>query len=838
MKYILTQEEAEFRGRILSDVKYSLLLSLSSDSTYSGSLFLSFSISSLEPLWLDFKGQSLSTLVINTNPQELLYEDCRVYLPGLSLGPNTVQVHFQSIYSTDGAGLHCIQDPLDNEIYLYTQFEPFAANRVFPCFDQPDIKGVFELTVAAPDYWKVISNSASSSVRALEDQDREEYLVKSGEIPMRVHRFKPTVRISTYVYALCAGPYAEFRVDAEVPMGFYCRKSMERFLNPEIYTEWTLKGFAFYNEFFDFKYPFEKYDQVFVPEFNFVAMENVGCVVYDEKFLFSEGVSQTNLLRACYIFLHEMSHMWFGNLVTMKWWNDLWLNESFATFISCLCISKQLSDTFPEIWTYFCKQQRNGLFEDQLLTTHPISCTVRNTIEIFSFFDGISYEKGSSVLKQLFFILGEENFKQSIQKYFKKFQYSNATFSDLISIMSEFSLETNLHEWAEVWIKQAGVNKLVPEILLTEDTSSTSLKIIQTSVLEEFPTLRPHQILINIYRNDLELTSSTRVTVNAVTETTVELPVRGFVLLNGQNHSFCKLGLDDASLNIFLRDLKCLDSSVSRLQIYGALWDMVMEGNFSLRIYIDFAKKNIISEDQPYNYLFLVRTVRKGLAYLRNRSLLEEVSHQIFEILIEKLKTTPENQAFAMKKSMISNLFNEQDIRQAVSWFDSGVVQLNQTLRWKILEKYAAVSEEAKALVEQEHQQDKSHAGNLHKIYCEAAYPNREMKAQTWNTILHEGEKLPKFQRIQMMKGFNIPHQAPIISEFSGYFDEVIRLSTHSDLEYSIDFTKKMLPRYRDTTEIIAKIQETIGKIPEERNDMIIALRQKGFILSRRMVRE
>ena len=836
VKYILTKEEAESRSQIISNVSYQLLLSLTTHENFFGSLTVTLSVNSLSPIWLDFKGECVEALKINNEPHEVIYEDCRIYLPGLSLGINTIQLNFTGIYSTDGSGLHKSIDPINNEIYLFTQFEPFAANRAFPCFDQPDIKGTFELTVACHAEWKVISNTFASSVTLLLDEERGKYLVQEKEQPMKVHKFKPTLKISTYVYAIMAGPYTEFRVDWEIPLGFYCRKSMEKLLNPEVYAEWTRKAFEFFNSYFDFQYPFEKYDQIFVPEFNFIAMENVAAAVYDESFLFPAGVSQNKRIRACYAIFHEMSHMWFGNLVTMKWWDNLWLNESFATFIGCNGISKQFPDTLSEIWLFFCKQQRSGISEDQLLTTHPISCTVSNTIEIFSFFDGISYEKGSSVIKQLCFTIGEEPFKLALQKYFKTFQYSNASFEDLIGIIGEFATGINLQEWAEVWLKQAGLTELTPVIVRDENFEITDCRIVQKAMMSEHPTLRSHEILINVYGDEFELVKQQRVCVAANEETSIEITGKGYVLLNSENYTFCRIGFDEASLRFFLQDLCMINSDLSRMQIYCAVWDLVLDGKLSLREFLDFAKKNISSETQIYNFMFLTKSARKALLCSKNTQFLLEKSHEVFEVLEEKLNRSPESHVLNLKKLLIAILYNPDDIRKAVSWLENGSIELNQILRWKILEKFSTISEDAKDLVEKEHSNDKSLDGNLHYLYCEAAYPNAELKQKTLDIILSDAANMQKFQRIQIMRGYNNPLQIQFISNYSGYFEEVAHLARHDDLDYSLDFTQKMMPKYRDNADIISSIETVIKVMPEERGDLIRYLNQKKFILSKRKI--
>lgn len=429
---------------------------------------------------------------MNEAKTEFDYSGKRIFLDSLNKGQNQVFILFSRKYAKDGCGLHHSVDSVDGQEYLHTQFEPSYASKMFPCFDQPNIKGVLSLKVLAPADWLVLSNENSQYTGPLNTKQTVfEFGVTSNTV---FHDFITTKTISTYLYAVCAGPYYEYREDINeigIPLGVYCRQSIKQDLTPSIYINWTIQGFKFYQSFFDIPYPFTKYDQVFVPEFNFGAMENVGCVIYRESLILKPETSKLDQCRVCNVFLHEMAHVWFGNLVTMNWWDDLWLNESFATFISHLAQSVCLEDTM--VWDTFLRMKNVAYHSDKLITTHPVSLTVENTSKAESIFDAISYGKGAALLKQLFFLVGEQKFKEGIHWYLSRNAWKNTTFEDFIAAMSG---EENMKEWGKSWVKSAGVNTLCANYTV-EQGKIASFEVLQTAN-EHTPGLRKHTFLIQL----------------------------------------------------------------------------------------------------------------------------------------------------------------------------------------------------------------------------------------------------------------------------------------------------------------------------------------------------
>jgi aminopeptidase N len=409
---VLTESEAQERATRVSDVSYDINLDLvANNSTYHGDTTVRFNTTGQGALFLDFRGKAIDLLEVNGERLEPDWNGYRLTLPAQSVtGSMTVRVVYLNDYDTTGDGFHRFVDPEDSAEYVYTNFEPYEAHRLFPCFDQPDIKARYDFTVTAPPSWMVFSNAPTASVT--EEADGR-----------ATHRFERTELFSTYLTALIAGPYVHRALEHKgLTLRLFARGSMERYLeaeSPEI-LEVTAQGFDFYADLFDQPYAFgNKYDQVFVPEYNSGAMENVACVTYNEAYLFRDPPTDNQRLDRAETFLHELAHMWFGDLTTMRWWNDLWLNESFATYISYLAMTE--ATRFRNAWKVFNYRIKRWAYQtDQLPTTHPIAGTAADTEIAFLNFDGITYGKGASVLKQLVKYIGRDAFRDGMRLYFRR----------------------------------------------------------------------------------------------------------------------------------------------------------------------------------------------------------------------------------------------------------------------------------------------------------------------------------------------------------------------------------------------------------------------------------
>ena len=503
---VLTQVEAADRAAVIHGVEYDLALSLRAGRPdYEGDVTIRFE--HRDPaagVFLDCTGEEIVRLDVNDadalESEGVRWSRNRLQLPGALLrAGNIVRVVYRNAYDHSGVGLHQFRDPEDGAEYLYTQFEPYEAHRMLPCFDQPDIKARYRLRVAAPADWSVVSNAPETGAAPAPAAD--------GEPPRRLHEFARTQLFSPYLLALIAGPYHVFTDlhvspghvsdgQGETPLGIYCRKSLAAHMDPEEFFEVTKQGLTFFAEFFDWPYPFEKYDQLFVPEFNFGAMENVGAITFSERMVFRDPPTDLQRLNRAEVVLHEMAHMWFGDLVTMRWWNDLWLNESFATYMSYLAM-QEATRFRGGAWPAFHARMKAWAYEqDQLVTTHPISGAVPDTDATFLNFDGITYGKGASVLKQLVAAIGREGFRDGMRHYFRTHAWGNTTLAQFLAALSH-GAGRDLEEWSQLWLEQAGLNTLSAE-WEAPDGRLSAFAVAQGAP-PDHPTLRPHRVEIALF---------------------------------------------------------------------------------------------------------------------------------------------------------------------------------------------------------------------------------------------------------------------------------------------------------------------------------------------------
>ncbi len=594
----LTREEARERASFLSTTDYEVRLDLTgSPTTFRTESTIRFTSSEARPTFVDLLAPAVHEIELNG---ELLddpasrFDGARVSLPALREGDNVVRILADGAYMNTGEGLHRFVDPVDDEVYLYTQFEVSDARRMFACFEQPDLKATFAFTITAPAHWRVISNSPTPEPTAVGDG-------------VATWEFEPTERISTYLTALIAGDYrggegsVTLRDGREVPMGVYCRASLVEHLDPDNVIDVTAQGIAFYEDAFDCAFPFPKYDQVFVPEYNMGAMENPGAITYVEKYVFRSEVSDAIRERRDLTILHELAHMWFGDLVTMRWWDDLWLNESFAEYASTLCMAE--ATRWKDAWTTFAGSEKAWAYnQDQLPSTHPIVADMVDLDAVETNFDGITYAKGASVLRQLVAYVGEDAFFEGLRAYFRKHAWSNTELTDLL-VELEATSGRDLAPWSALWLERAGVTTLRPVIERDADGAVTAFAIAQTAPAEH-PVLRPHRLRVGGYslQDDGRLVQTEGYEIDVDGERTeVQQAIGGRAdlwLVNDGDLAYAKIRLDDASLAIAMEHLRDIDDPLARTLIWGAAWDMVRDGELASRRFHELVLANITGEHQ------------------------------------------------------------------------------------------------------------------------------------------------------------------------------------------------------------------------------------------------
>ncbi len=575
----ITRAEAQTRAGHIKNPSYTVALTIDGlGDTYSCVASINFEAQNGTETWLDLISPQVDSVWLNGSELKVseVFDGTRIKLTNLK-DKNTVQVKANCSYMNTGEGLHRHIDPVDNEVYIYTQFEVADSRRVFPVFEQPDIKGTLALTVTAPSKWTLISNSPTpASVKVNEE--------------MSTWSFAVTPTMSSYLYALCAGPYFK-KTDVykgkfgTYPLAVFVRPSLSEFLDHEEIFEITKQGFAWFEDKFQVGYPFPKYDQVFVPEFNAGAMENVGCVTFRDEYIFRSRTTRTAYESRANTILHEMAHMWFGDLVTMKWWNDLWLNESFAEWAAHWASTG--ATKYNEAWTLFHVQRKAWAYrQDQLPSTHPIAANMPDLDSVYENFDGITYAKGASALRQLVAWVGEENFLKGLKAYFDKHAWKNTELSDLLTELS-ISSGRDLESWTELWLKSSGATLLRPVIKTDDKNVITSAIINQeppSSPPGLPPVLRPHRLVVGTYEkqgNKLVRTNRFEIDVEgAATEVKelIGLKRPALILVNDDDLTYAKIRLDEVSLDTATKEIASIDSSLSRALIWGAVWDMVRDG--------------------------------------------------------------------------------------------------------------------------------------------------------------------------------------------------------------------------------------------------------------------
>ncbi len=503
-----------------------------------------------------------------------------------------------------GEGLHRFVDPVDKEVYLYSQFEVSDARRVFTCFDQPDLKATFAFTVTGPKHWRVISNSPTP---------QHEEVTGTGSATWR---FAPTPRLSTYVTAIIAGPYEGATGELTstdgrtIPLGVYCRASLAQYLDADELMHITRQGFGHYEDLFAVPYPFQKYDQVFVPEFNAGAMENAGAVTFLEGYVFRSKVPEAMIERRALTVLHELAHMWFGDLVTMRWWDDLWLNESFAEYTSTLCMVE--STRWDRAWTTFSSMEKSWAYrQDQLPSTHPIVADIRDLEDVEVNFDGITYAKGASVLKQLVAYVGREEFDEGVRRYFAEHAWGNTELKDLL-VELEATSGRDLGSWSALWLEKAGITTLRPRVE-TADGTITALSVEQETP-QEHPVQRPHRLAVSGY----DLGGSGRMERSWQIELDVDgpstdvpgavgKPLPDLLLVNDEDLAYAKIRLDEGSMGTAVKHLGAFDDSLPRALVWGAAWDMTRDAEMAPRDFVELVCENIAVETDSSVVLTVLR---------------------------------------------------------------------------------------------------------------------------------------------------------------------------------------------------------------------------------------
>lgn len=780
----LSRVAAIDRAAQVSNVEYDLEFELHADrSDYSGRAQIHFDYRvTPRPLRIDFFQGRINRLTVNGRKLEPRYNGSFLTLPPASLakGKNRVLIRFRRDFSRDGRGFVRFEDPEDKRVYTFTDLEPYKANRVFPCFDQPDLRASYTMRVTAPETWHVVTSVRERSIK---------------ELPggFKVWEFPRSARFSTYVWSLHAGPYQLWKDQAgTIPLRLFARQSLAKHVKPKDWFTFSKQGFEFFPAYFDYPYPYEKYDQIIVPEFNAGAMENVAAVTFSERFVSRGPKSQSQRRGLANTLLHEMAHMWFGDLVTMKWWNDLWLNESFATYMAHLALARA-TEFKATAWRAFHGTKRWAYWEDQLVTTHPIEATVPDTRQAFANFDGITYGKGAAVLKQVAFLMGAAKFRRGVRSYFKKHAGNNTVLKDFMAELSA-AHGSSLTAWQKEWLQTSSLNTVSVRLECKAGRVS-DLTLVQ-SANREHPHLRTHRLQVALFGgkgSKLEATAVFDVRLTGAehpVSAAVGRPCPTLVYPNYRDHAYLKVRLDAATRDNLHQSLHQLTDPFQRQLFWGALWEMVRDGKLHLMAYAELALRGLDREQDEQtlrNILTSIHGRHSNAAsiryYLPRESPAEKGTYTAFWERLERLiwrKLKAAHGGSEAQKIWLSGLVAcsstpfalavlKKDLLDGATKLDQ--LPIDQHKRWSIVWILAAHGYPGAArLIEAEFVRDSSADGKKRMLAAQASSPDWKAKEDWLAQVLQEPPPYSFDQLKAIIRSLFPGHQAPLRQRYAGTF--------------------------------------------------------------------
>ncbi|QFZ17187.1 aminopeptidase N [Saccharothrix syringae] len=810
----LTRDQAQQRSALLEVDSYRIELDLTDgggkpgSDTFRSTTTVAFrSRTPGSSSWVDVVAATVHRAVLNGRELDVstYREEDGLHLPDLA-DVNELTVEADCRYTNTGEGLHRFVDPVDGEVYLYSQFETADAKRMFACFDQPDLKAVYTLRVTAPHHWKVISNAPIAST-------------EDGVGGADVHSFETTKPMSTYLVALVAGPYAEWRDEftdgaTTIPLGIYCRASLAGHMDHErLFTE-TKQGFGFYHGAFGVKYPFGKYDQCFVPEFNAGAMENAGCVTFLEDYVFRSRVTRYLYERRAETVLHEMAHMWFGDLVTMRWWDDLWLNESFATWASVLAQAE--ATEYRQAWTTFAKIEKSWAYrQDQLPSTHPVASDIQDLQAVEVNFDGITYAKGASVLKQLVAYVGLENFLAGLRVYFGKHAWGNATLADLLGALEEAS-GRDLSWWSAQWLETTGLNLLRPKFTVDAEGRFTEFAVLQGGARPGAGELRTHRLAIGVYDDEGgKLVRKHRVELDVSGERT-EVPElvgvhRGkLVLVNDDDLTYCTMRLDPDSLASLIDHISDIAEPLPRTLCWSAAWEMTREAELKARDFVNLVLGGLAAETEVGVVQRLLLQAQTALSSYADASWREEGWRRFTSRTLELARAAEpgSDHQLAFVNSLAGSVLDEATAAVLRGWLDGtdvleGLV-VDTDLRWRLL--HALVAHGAAGLdeINAEEERDPTATGLRKAEQARALRPTPEAKGEAWERAVNDDE-LPNAVSEAIVAGIHHPGQKTLLQPFvARYFADVADVWDRRSSERAQSVVVGLFPSWSISPETVA----------------------------------
>lgn len=823
----LTRVEAEERKSIVQyPIHYSVDLDLTQgDTTFVSTSTIQFGAKAGESTFLDLIADEVTSVTLNgesVEPGEVFADD-RIALNNLR-ERNEVVVTAVCRYSTTGEGLHRSVDPSDGNVYLYSQFEVPDARRVYAVFDQPDLKAVFRFSVLAPCSWIVTSNMP---VERTEDTDQMTLDGTLGTKPAEHAKrwtFAPTPTMSSYLTAICAGPYAEWHTTYQnedgrtIPMAQYCRQALKDDFAKDVdyLFDITKKGFAFYAKTWGVPYPYAKYDQIYVPEYNAGAMENIGMVTIRDSYVFSSKVTDALAERRVVTVLHELAHMWFGDYVTMKWWNDLWLNESFAEFTSTLATAE--ATEWHDAWATFCSGEKSwALNQDQLSTTHPIVAPINDLNDTYVNFDGITYAKGASVLKQLVAYVGRDKFFEGINHYLYRHAYSNATLNDLLTEL-EGTSGRDLKTWSAQWLEQAGINTIATDLHTAQDGTISELTLHQFAPTDH-PVLREHRLAVGFYNEDEEsgkVVRTDRIELDVAGEATTVTGAAGkprpqFLLTNDDDLTYTKLRFDDESLAFATANLYRFDDALARAVIWLALWDMTRDGELAASDFIGTTLKLLSTETESTTFRYALACLSTTVWHYTDRTKRAAIAQHTAQALLDLAKQAPagSDMQFQLISAYLTyGVEGDSAFADTVRGLLSGSLvleglELDNNFRWSLVRALSSINAIDEADIQQELERKDTTENREFALAARAARATAEAKAGAWNEAIHD-EVLTNAQLESVAGGFaSTPSQELAEPYVKEYFDSAEWIWNHKTFHMAEALLEGLYPRYADPATLV-----------------------------------
>ena len=810
----LTRAEARERAAVVDVTSYDVALDLTTGPrTFASTTVVRFTATPGASTFIDLIAPQVHQVVLNGTDLDVstAVADSRIALADLQ-EQNELRVVADCAYMNTGEGLHRFVDPVDDEVYLYSQFEVADSRRVFAVFEQPDLKAAFSFAVTAPAHWTVISNSPTPQPLLL---------TGDGDEPVARWSFEPTPRLSSYVTAVVAGPY--HREDGEltssdgrtVPLGVLCRASLAQYLDTDNILDVTRSGFAFYEKAFGMAYPFAKYDQIFVPEFNAGAMENAGAVTFLENYVFRSKVPDATVERRAVTILHELAHMWFGDLVTMRWWDDLWLNESFAEYASTLAAAE--ATQWTSAWTTFASLEKSWAYrQDQLPSTHPIVADIGDLEDVEVNFDGITYAKGASVLKQLVAWVGQDQFFAGVRRYFERHAWGNTELRDLL-VELEATSGRDLSPWSALWLERAGVTLLRPQIELDSNGLVSSF-VVHQEVPDDHPVQRPHRLAVGGYdlvETDggltLQRTVRAELDVDGPHTSVAEFvgrPRPDLILVNDDDLAYAKVRLDAESLAVATTHLHCFTDSLPRALVWNAAWDMTRDGELPAREFVELVLGNIAHESDSSVVLVLLRQLTTSLDLYVAPEHRAAISAGAARALLDLARAArPGSDAQLQLVKAFATRAATPELLDAVHGLLDGSAPLDgltvdTDLAWELLTSLVAGGRAGEAEIADRLSADPTATGERAAAAARAAVPGPEAKASAWQAAV-ESTDLANAVQTSVIAGFGRVHDRSLLVPFvEPYFAALEQVWTSRTNEIAQNIVTGLYPTVLAGTEV------------------------------------